>query len=100
MSLQLQLQPHLTCCPALARPSIASSAEAISSAPLFAMSLLGIAKGGACAAMPAAAALCVSVATAMPDAMNTSLQDSTAQQDSKLYTSCYSCTTTRQKQVL
>jgi hypothetical protein len=70
----------LTCCPALASPSIASSAEAMSSAPLFEMSLLGITRGGACAAMPAAAALFVSVATAMPDAMNTSLQHNTTQQ--------------------
>lgn len=64
-----------TCCPALAKPSIASSADAISSPPLFATSLLGIASGGGCAAMPAAAALLVRVAAAMPDAMNASLQD-------------------------
>jgi hypothetical protein len=56
-----------------ASPRNVSSAVAASSAPEFATSLLGIANVAAAGAMPSAAAVCASVAAAMPVAINTTL---------------------------
>lgn len=57
-----------------------STAVANSSAPELATSLAGHVRAAAVGAMPSAAAVCVSVAAAMPVAMNTALWQTTKQQ--------------------